>query len=440
MTAIKLNPDQQSAVNEMLDGFSDPNTKGFTLVGEGGTGKTTCIFSAVKVWLEQGKRILLTAPTNKAVKQLEKTAKEWGVFHHERIHICTVAKALGLALLPDAETKKSKRMGEGVVHLFDIMVMDESSMVSKYALFDYILPEVTQHGVKLICMGDDMQLPPVKEDSSPALEVFPKKSLTTVERFESGSGISKITTELRKKIKTNQPYSFTATDHPQLEVVKPAHFLQRVVDEFKANPNVQDTRALAWTNARVNTINFAVRTALYGADVPRLLEGEQVVTGAPVVDSFSGEVLLSTDQECIVKNVQISSLMDEATGTDYKTWMLTLESLHDDAAGTVFAHVIHEDAQKDLTAALNDIAMRAKAGNNNKLWWRYHQLKDMFSDVRYCYCITVHRSQGSSIPTVMVDVDDILKNHLRRERNRLLYVAYSRASSRLITCKERFVS
>lgn len=437
---IKLNADQQVAVNEMLDGFSDPKVKGYTLVGEGGTGKTTCIFSAVKVWLEQGKRILITAPTNKAVKQLEKSAKQWGVIDSELIHICTTARALGMALLPDEENKKAKQVKDSIIHLFDIMVMDEGSMVSKYAFNDYILPAVTSNNVKMVCMGDDMQLPPVKEQMSPALTTFPALKLTKVERFDAGSGIAEITSAMRRCIKVNHAFPFAASDYPGIEVVKPANFLDRVVAEFIRNPNVDEARAVAWTNARCHQINAAVRTALYGKDVPRYQVGERVVTGGPVLDPYSKEPLLSTDEECIVKNVQISSLMDDVTGVEYKTWLLTLESVFDPSVGTVFCHVIHEDDAGKLEDALNDIRKRAYAERSNKLWWRFHNLDDMFSKVLYCYCITVHRSQGSSIPTVMVDVENILRNQQRKERNRLLYVAFSRASEKLILCKERFAS
>ena len=164
-----------------------------------------------------------------------------------------------------------------------------------------------------------------------------------------------------------------------------------------------------------------------------------MVTGSPLYEG--NEPILSTDEECIVTNIQEGSLMDEDTSNEYKTLLLTLEPMYA-SVSTVYANVIHPDAVEALEADLDYLKRRAlEGGSNSRYWWhRWHKLKDLFSQVRYCYCITVHRSQGSTFETVIVDAPDILKNGRSKERKQLLYVAMSRASKRLIVSREKFTA
>ncbi|MBD1862408.1 MULTISPECIES: AAA family ATPase [Trichocoleus] len=48
----------------------------FLLVGFAGTGKLSIVFQLVKVLVSQGKRVVLSAPTNKAVGVLQRLALE----------------------------------------------------------------------------------------------------------------------------------------------------------------------------------------------------------------------------------------------------------------------------------------------------------------------------------------------------------------------------
>lgn len=428
----ELNEGQRAVVGKLIQ----LTEGGLTVLGEGGTGKTFSIMSAAEEWLKSGLRVAMTAPTNKAVKQLEKAARQHGLAI-DKVKFCTIHKALGLALLPDAETKYVKQVGECIFDQYDKVVIDEGSMLSSRAFYDYVLPEAEKANTSLVIMGDKMQLPPPKESESVALQHFEDMELTHVERFKADSGIAKLTSALREVIERKGQFKFNATDY-DIEVVKPAHFISKVVDTFDKDTDLEKVRALAWTNNRVDMINDAVRSKIYGKNAATYEIGERVVTGCPVYEDR--EMLLSTDEECIVRQVQVSSIMDPETGNEYATYLLTLEPIYDDTLKTVYAHVLHESSQLDFTEDLSVLHKKAVAGSNRQMWAKYNQLKDLFSDIRYCYCITIHRSQGSTYETVMVDVDNILRNNRRQERNQLLYVGFSRAAKNLITSKEQFVS
>lgn len=438
MSKIKLNSGQQKAVDTLVSGFLSGDEKSLTLIGEGGTGKTTCIMAAAEEWAKAGLNVLFTAPTNKAVKQLEKSAREYGL-KTDRATFCTVAKALGLALMPSEENKRATQVRESILGDFNILVIDEGSMVSQIAFFQYILPAVEDNNLCVVVMGDRMQLPPVRETTSHALEHFPKIELSEVERFGKESPIAALCSALRPYIDAAKPFHFNSQDF-KVETVKPANFLKEIVEAFDADTDAEKVRVLAYTNARVDRINEAIRTKIYGRDAAVFEIGERVVTGGPVM--FDREVQLSTDEECIVTQVIESSMLDDSTGDEYRTLLVTLDPIYADG-GTIHCHVIHPEEEVRLRDKLNEIAAEAKKPSTSRqrsygLWSKWHTLKDLFAVLKYCYCITVHRSQGSTYETVYVDVDNILTNKRADERRKLLYVAFSRASQRLITNKVRY--
>lgn len=430
---ITLNPEQSAAVKYLSTQFISQPAQRAVLLGEGGTGKSTCIMSAAQAWRKAGLKVMFCAPTHKAVKQLEKFAANAGLSNSAAF--CTLHKALGLALLPTSERKFSKQVAEPILHTFDIVVLDEGSMVSKYAVFDYLLPALGE--TSLVVMGDKMQLPPVREQSSPALELGGATimELTKVERFSQGSSIAEITSALRKTINSGSPLALDLTQ-TSAQVVRPVEFMKTILERFDSDTNLENTRVLAWTNSRVNTINAAIREKIYGRRAAMFELGEQVVTGAPIYDEL-GELLMSTDEECLVRGVQESSLHYSSNGKTYKTFLLALESLHTNTA-TTFAHVIHPSDEMELMGDLEDLANKAR--RDPRMWGNFHQLKDLFADIKYCYAVTVHRSQGSTYETCIVDAENILRNRNKAERDKLLYVACSRASKELLINKTKLVS
>ena len=102
---VTLNKDQVAASDFIIDRLVNKDEVGVTIIGEGGTGKTTSIMDAVSRLQKAGLTTLMTAPTNKATNQLSFSADNFGV----TTDCCTVAKSLGLALLPDQENKRAHK-------------------------------------------------------------------------------------------------------------------------------------------------------------------------------------------------------------------------------------------------------------------------------------------------------------------------------------------
>ena len=66
--------------------------------------------------------------------------------------------------------------------------------------------------------------------------------------------------------------------------------------------------------------------------------------------------------------------------------------------------------------------------------WEYFYVKviDIFADICYGYCITTHKSQGSTFRNVYIDINNIItKNSNEEESYRCLYTAITRSSKKV---------
>lgn len=68
----------------------------------------------------------------------------------------------------------------------------------------------------------------------------------------------------------------------------------------------------------------------------------------------------------------------------------------------------------------------------NKLYKEYQtKIIECFAELNYGYCITVHKSQGSTFKNVFIDINDILTNNNISETSKCLYTAITRSSKTL---------
>ena len=66
--------------------------------------------------------------------------------------------------------------------------------------------------------------------------------------------------------------------------------------------------------------------------------------------------------------------------------------------------------------------------------WEYYYINyiDIFADISYGYCITVHKSQGSTYKNVFIDAKNILEYNRKDFINyKCLYTAITRASNKV---------
>ena len=275
---FRLNYQQEGALNAM-DEFVKSNRNVMTLSGYAGTGKTSIMEMLAQKMKKQHKNIVFSASTNKAAAVLRDRVKKAGFTAQ------TLNKVFGISV--EVDESKPYDASNLVVKLKNanitpgtVVVIDEASMINEenYKIINDI---AKQFGLKIIYVGDEAQLAPVKE--SKISKVFRDsmndiRRLTIVERTEDNA-ILKEATAIRNGKALSGESSFNA-EGKGVAYVKPTNketirsIVDRFVPQLKKNPDY--FRILAYTNNAVARYNDAVRNKLgYTDNTPRV--GEPIV-------------------------------------------------------------------------------------------------------------------------------------------------------------------
>ena len=137
----------------------------FILTGGPGTGKTTVVRAILRIFESMGLEIALATPTGRAAKRLsEASGMEAKTIHRM------------LEMDYKAEEGSSFRRDENYLLEEDVIIIDEASMIDLY-LMEALL-RAMRPGARLVLIGDANQLPPVGAGS-----VF--RDILTSDRFSS---------------------------------------------------------------------------------------------------------------------------------------------------------------------------------------------------------------------------------------------------------------
>ena len=425
---ITLNSEQREAVDKMHEFLKGKNQM-FMLEGSAGTGKTTCVQTLLRETPD--KVFALSAPTNKATKVLREVSEREGITAECR----TIYSLLGLRISKDSEFVQIEPLGDSAVMDYDVVVIDESSMVNA-KLFDFVCDAVAASDVKIIFMCDPLQLPPVKEARSPTLEIRNKFVLSKVERHDNQ--ILAFATGLRESILNGTMPTFKSDNDDKGGVFcvdwrRMQKHLEKAYTSDSYLSNQGNIKTIAWRNDTVAHYNAFVRKAIYGerADVEDFILNERVVATHPIpkIDD-ERDIRMVTDEEADVVALQTGP---HPMFGDINCYWLTMESEFSEM--WAYGFVVHADSRRAYDARLNQLAEQArkKALPWSSFWAYKHTF---FHNIRPCHSITAHRSQGSTYETTFVDVEDIMANYNRAEALRCLYVAATRAQ-RVLVMKTR---
>ena len=104
-----------------------------------------------------------------------------------------------------------------------------------------------------------------------------------------------------------------------------------------------------------------------------------------------------------------------------------------------------------LSSHLENLRLQAIKNKSSKLWKDFYKIYNSFlvpfdlyyqdriikrKSLDYGYCISVHKSQGSTYSIVMIDMENILRYNTNEELRQLQYVACSRTKGDLIIYKK----
>lgn len=451
-----LNEDQLNALDVMYNFLDNmPERRQMVLYGAAGTGKT----SLINVLLDElearddAPACICTAPTNKAVEVIaERTNRDY-----EK----TIYSLLGLVLLDFSDGKpKLKKEHESQLPNYELLIVDEASMVSN-ALLNEIQKQLRIYtSIKVIYVGDRCQIPPVDDANNGMMEsiIFQlplQAELTKVMRTAEQNPILGVVTEMRKDMKS--PVDLFKHETKVSDDGTGVYFYNRekafmskmipyfLSDEFKKDTSY--AMAVAYTNAAVDAINDVVRKAIYPNSTRAYEEGEEVrVTRTYGNDIHLGKAAIFSVVYNVEEHLRINSIKDvEDPLYHIPSYYVEAENVirRKKRSTVTNAYIVrpeglemfYELREKEAIKAKELLLKKDRNGHDlytpKEAWKDYSMLNHYFLWVGYIYALTAHKSQGSTIQNVFAVERNINRIQEVELRNKLKYTAFTRAAKEL---------
>lgn len=489
-----LTTEQQELVAQLEDFLNNDSEHVFLMKGYAGTGKTFILKGVVNYLKNIGRSCSLSAPTGKATLVLREKTGHSASTVHSMIYSLNALNEYGKD--QEGETFKlvfELKDNENLAN--HVYLIDESSMLSDAMannefiqfgsgkllddLMHYINLDANEHAKKVIFVGDDAQLMPVRMNHSPALseehfkklygDEFPIRSfqLTEVVRQKTDSLILKNALHIRNDLARHQLNRLTIEqDDSEVVGIKAEQFLDTYMMNCNNNMDAE-TIVIASKNDLAGMYNMMIRESLYpGAKT--IVPGDRIMFSKNTfIDGhrvFNGEFATVTDVG-YVESRRIQLNKDRAVDLNFRH--VEVEFVNENGMRIVAPTLLIEDLltspnamlatdeQKALykdfyvrnTNALKSIAQQMKAENkgdeseeeHKKLHFNnsHERLKLMMSDpyfnavqAKYGYAITCHKAQGSEWKRVFLDCQ-YYNNILSVDGFKWLYTGITRATERL---------
>ena len=437
----------------------------FILKGYAGTGKTTMIRTVIEEVRNRNKRPLLMAPTGRAARVLE-TKNSWPA---STIHKCIYE-------LDTIETKEGSDDIRFIFPLRDqedeakyhICIVDESSMIGTRevhnelfefgtgSLLDDLLSFVAPNrGGKIIFVGDPMQLPPVGDNISNALDENFFESiglkvmmteLTDVVRQGAGSAILSNAMKVRALIDSQQRNNLVF-DRKENEVIDMEGYnIPNQLLSLYPKPEIGESVIITYCNRQARDYNYAVRELLY-PNQKQIVVGDilQVVSNNYNLDVMNGDFVkiaaIDGDTELQSAPVYINiggERIQHKITLAFKNVRIRLDNNQEISCKIIESML--DDAEPNLTytqiqALYINFCMRYPNLKRDSLQFKECLKNDPYFNalrVKYGYSITGHKSQGGEWNTVFVDYTG--RTGLNTDCLRWIYTVTTRASHTLYGC------
>jgi exodeoxyribonuclease-5 len=422
MTDLTLH--QEEKFNEIFELINQGENL-ILLKGSAGVGKTWLVDTIIRELCNIVKpfSILCSAPTHKALSVIRTKVKASDIkFNtlHSALHYKAITNrrdgSKEFISMPNEKNPPLKYM--------KYWIIDEASMIDTVMLENILYHSKIQR-VTVIFVGDEKQINPVGEDDSPVfLQGFPEVELTEIIRQGEGNPIITLSRNLPSIwSKENQLFG---TESENLTGYLYSDNMAKIIEELAKVNGTDDFKYLAWTNEEVDKVNSLVRHRLYGDNPAKIELDETLVMNSPY---RSGEYNTNEEVyvETLVKTKKIFPVLVEDAFHKYVSQDLELEVYLINADEIVVVAESSMYAFKQMTYLLNKNAKEGKLSFVCR-----NAFYDLFADFKYNHALTVHKSQGSTYKTTVLNVRNIAMNQNPKEKERLLYTGVTRSSELLI--------
>ena len=368
------------------------NQKVFILTGGPGTGKTTVINCIIAVYAQlrgldlrkvNDLPILLAAPTGRAARRMNELTG---------LPSATIHRHLGMT--GDDDTSHLDDYLDA-----DFIIVDEFSMVDTW-LANQLLSNISSQ-TKLLIVGDADQLPSVSPGQVLAdllqIPTIPQTKLETIYRQSEESTIVTLASQIQKGI---LPADFT---------------------EKKADRSYFEAR-----NEHIPPMIEKIASAAIRSGIP----AQDVQVLAPMYRGPAGIDQINNLMQNLINPVEKDELTFETPDCQYRQGDRVIH-LVNDAESNVFngdLGYISDLLPAKYTDSKQD-ELTINFDGNEIIYPRSEWYK-----IRLAYAMSIHKSQGSEFPVVILPITH--SSHRMLQRN-LVYTAITRAKSKLILLGEK---
>ncbi len=381
---IKYAPAQREAIRLALD------CGVMVLTGGPGTGKTTIIKALIKIFTQLDFKVALAAPTGRAAKRMSEAT-------------CCEAKTIHRLLemgFSDTDDLKFMRCESNLLDE-NVIIVDEASMID--ILLMQSLLKAVKPGAKLILIGDSDQLPSVGAGCV-LNDIISSESFATVQ-------LTEIFRQARKSLIITNAHAINNGKYPDLSVKDNDFFFIQSSDDEKTAALIADLckRRLPRT---------------YGIDAVKDI---QVIT--PSRKGYPGTVMLNaalqTSLNPPMQGKKEKKMRDFIFRVGDKVMQVKnnydIVWTKDEEEGSgIFNGDIGVITDIDISGAEISVNFDDRVAVYTP---------DMLDQIEHAYAVTVHKSQGSEYPVVIMPLYRAPSMLLTRN---LFYTAVTRAQRMVV--------
>lgn len=440
---------EQAAALDLITDFlfSRVSDSIFLLKGYAGTGKSSLIGALVKTMTDFEQKTVLLAPTGRAAKVFSGYSSHPAFTIHKKIY----------------RQKRFSGEASGFVpmdnlHKDTLFIVDEASMISNDGIDSFsfgsgrVLDDLVHYvyggeNCRLLLIGDEAQLPPVMQESSPALQIDILKgygldvtstTMTQIVRQAQNSGILFNATQIRNALLENTTELFPKLKLEGFEDIRKVSG-EDLIDEISAaydRDGVDETMIISRSNKRANIYNEGVRNRILYRE-EELSSGDMLMVtknnyfwteNIEQVDFLANGELLEVLRVRRTQEVYGFRFCDVLVKhPDYGIELeikILIDTLHSETTG-----LSQEKNAELFYNVLEDYSeVTTKNGKMQKM-----KVDPFYNavQVKYGYAVTCHKAQGGEWTNVFLDIGYITEEHLGINFYRWLYTALTRSSKQL---------
>ena len=367
------------------------------LTGGPGTGKTTVVTAIINIFECLGLEVALAAPTGRAAKRMcEATGREAKTIHR-------------LLEVDFGEGDKSSKRDDGAPLVFkrgennyldeDAIIIDEASMIDTQLMASLL--KAIRPGARLVLIGDADQLPSVGAGRV-LCDIIESNALPSIR-------LTKIFRQAEQSLIVTNAHAINRGEMPRLDVKdRDFFFMPRTTDAQIASTVAQ----------------------LCAERLPRAYgdpEGIQVIS--PTRRGSSGTDALNAVLQAAINPAGKGKREYKFHDTVFRTGDRVMQvrnnyELEWTRFGKLGLGIFNGDIGriKDINVPEKYIEIDF---DSREVFYDFADLEDL----ELAYCVTVHKSQGSEYPTVVIPLGNVPPMLCTRN---LLYTAVTRAQKRVI--------